>query len=599
VTARLTLHTLNNNGTVKEKAFTLKPDGKSLDSVTHLPDYAPYMIDEISISDESVTFTNGHVVRIGETTGADKAAVFEAQIRYTIEEHFKKQRRLRPHGIKVLSLFFIDQVANYTDDDGVIRRLFRQSFDALKGGYPEWADADADAVQGAYFAVSKKGDSETDRAAYDLIMRDKETLLTFAADDDDPETRRKRGVCFLFSHSALREGWDNPNVFQICTLNQSVSEVRKRQEIGRGVRLSVDQSGARVHDDRLNVLTVIANQSYESYVTALQNEVAAEYGVEGAAPPPADAREPGVARLNPAIYELSDDFRALWDRIKGKTRYEVQIDTRRLLEDVVTALNSTPIAPPRVEVSRSRVTVGDEDRFDALATGISKTISTTGTVQQVNLVEMLLHMLRFTTPPIRITRATLVAVLRGLSAGRQREAMVNPGVFASTAARLIRSTLADQLVDGIQYHRIDDAYAMSQFSETIESWRAYLVPSALGLYDHTIVDSVIEQQFVQALEGKYRLVVSAYVKLPRWFVVPTPIGNYNPDWAIVARRDEDDPERVYFVSETKGTDMLDALRPDEARKVQCGRQHFKGALGVPFYVTLSVEDVLGKIAVGR
>jgi type III restriction enzyme len=604
VTARIALHVLGKNGTVQEKVVTIKPDGQSLEAVTNLPDYAPYVIEEISIPDESVTFTNGHVLQKGETTGADKEAIFDAQIRYTIEEHFRKQRRLSLQGLKVLSLFFIDRVDNYVQEDGVIRRLFRQAFDDLKVKYPEWQDVDAEAVQGAYFAQkrtksgdvlfeeSKTGESERDKEAYDLIMRDKETLLTFPSPEDDEDTRRKRQVCFIFSHSALREGWDNPNVFQICTLNQSVSDIRKRQEIGRGVRLPVNQEGDRVRDERLNILTVVANQSYESYVQTLQREVEDEYGIDGAPPKPTNARERGVARLNRKVYELSPEFRDLWERIKHKTRYAVQIDTQKLLDEVVRELNQIPVAPPRVEVTTSLVDVQHGDEYLALATGIPKVVSRqSAKVGSQNVVEVMLHMLQFTNPPVRITRQTLLTVLLKLSEQRQKEALDNPQGFSSISVRLIRTKLADQLVDGIKYEHINEWYEMTQFVAEIESWQEYLVPANNSLYDHVIVDSDVERRFVEDLENKYSLFVKAYVKLPSWFVVATPVGNYNPDWAIVAQNPKDNSERLYFVSETKSTTHLGELRPDEARKIKCGKKHFEDALGVDYRHVTSVDEL--------
>ena len=202
-----------------------------------------------------------------------KDRIFAAQVQHTIEEHFRKQARLKDAGIKVLSLFFIDRVANYAPKDGIIRRLFQEGFNRLKKQYPGWEDADATAVQAAYFAEKRhrggvveqvdsvSGETKEDEAAYDLIMKDKELLLAFPEDADDDETRRKKQVCFIFSHSALREGWDNPNVFQICTLNQTASLVKKRQEVGRGIRLAVNQTGDRVHDEAVNILTVVANES--------------------------------------------------------------------------------------------------------------------------------------------------------------------------------------------------------------------------------------------------------------------------------------------------------------------------------------------------
>jgi type III restriction enzyme len=609
LTAKIALHVLNKKGIIQEKVVTLKAnDGRSFDNITNLPDYHDYVIDHISISDETVTFTNEVVLRKDEATGTDKEAIFESQIRYTIEEHFRKQARLKQHGIKVLSLFFIDRVPNYAQEEGIIRRLFRRAFDQIKVRYDEWRELDAETVQGAYFAQrrtkagdiefeeSKTGESEKDKEAYDLIMRDKETLLTFSSPEDDEETRRKRQVCFIFSHSALREGWDNPNIFQICTLNQSVSDMKKRQEIGRGVRLAVNQQGERVRDDRLNILTVVANQSYEDYVQNLQREVAEAYGADNAPPQPRNASERSVARLNPNIYELSPEFHDLWERIKHKTRYAVKIDSENLLFNVVDELNKTTIAPPRVQIATSLIDVQVDDQYRALATGIPRTVSRhSARDASYNLVEAMLHMLQFMNPPVRITRQSLLQMLLRLSAPRRQEAMNNPQEFASLAVRTIRTNLADQLVDGIKYEKINEWYEMTRFDPEIESWREYLVPAERSVYDHVIVESDPERRFVEDLEIKYSQIVKAYVKLPSWFVVPTPVGNYNPDWAIVVEEGQDNAERLYLVSETKSTTNLDELRPDEARKIKCGAKHFQDALGVTYRHVTSVEELFESI----
>jgi type III restriction enzyme len=309
ITARLRVHKLMKSGLVKETSCTVKP-GESLEKKTNRRDYAGYDVAEISPGGQFVLFGNQTELQAGEECGADKEAIFDVQIRNTIEEHFRKQSRFRHRGMKVLTLFFIDRVDNYADEDGVIRRLFNRAFDELKQKHPEWKELEAEAVQAAYFAQKRRkggriewldstegGDKKEDQAAYDLIMRDKESLLSFPAPGDDEKTQRKRQVAFIFSHSALREGWDNPNVFQICTLNQTASITRKRQEVGRGVRLAVDQQGDRVRDDQVNILTVVANESYKDYVENYQTEIAFEYRAEI------------EARYGKPIGELSDDER--------------------------------------------------------------------------------------------------------------------------------------------------------------------------------------------------------------------------------------------------------------------------------------------------
>lgn len=612
ITARITVHTLTRNGTVKEKTITFKPDGKSFFEKTNLPDYRPFVIEEIDIGQQMVRFTNGIVLHKGEMSGADKEAIFEAQIRYTIESHFRRQQLLKDDGIKVLSLFFIDRVDNYMKEDGIIRVLFDRIFNELKYQpqyVSDWGDVDPNIVQGAYFANrrtregeivyedSKTGEAERDKEVYDAIMRDKEALLSFPSPNDDAGTIYKKQLAFIFSHSALREGWDNPNVFQICTLNQSVSNIKKRQEIGRGVRLCVDQAGERIHDERINILTVVANQSYETYVQTLQAEIEEEYGRDGLAPRPSDARKRGVAKLRKE-YVLKPEFKELWQRIKHKTRYNVQIDVTQLTEDVLKALDDIDIRPPRVTVSKARIQIDESDtnkeQFGAMVTTIQKDVlERPVSSPPTNIIKLMMHMLQFTTPPIRLTRKTLKTIFDNTT--KREQALANPQEFASTTVRIIKSKLTDQLVDGIQYQKINDWYEMTQFELEIDSWTEYLIPNNKSLYDHVISDSNVETQFVKDLEKMDQ--VKLYIKLPAWFTVPTPIGDYNPDWAIVIEpRDEHGQvtgeQFTYLVSETKSTTNVDELRPDERRKIECGVKHFKDTLGVDYRVVTNATEII-------
>lgn len=592
LTARTALHKLMKNGTVKERVVTVRP-GDSLEQKSERPEYRPYVVDEINAAMGVVTFANGEELRLGETKGADKEAIFSAQIRYTLEEHFRRQGRLRAQGIKVLSLFFIDRVDNYAREDGLIRRLFREAFEETRAGHPEWNGRDVEAVQAAYFAQrrtragdviledSRTGEAERDREAYELIMQDKERLLSF----DEP-------TCFIFSHSALREGWDNPNVFQICTLNQTASEMKKRQEVGRGVRLAVNQDGDRLHDERVNVLTVIANESYERYVATLQSEIEADYGTEGLPPKPANARKRRTARLRKE-YTLRPEFKRLWEKIKHKTRYAVRIDSPRLVEEVVAELDRTAISPPRVVFTKAQVAVEGDDAFTAIQTTATRTaVELRGRYEAPNLVQLMSHLLEYTTPPVRLTRRTLLEIFRRT---RQKQAALdNPHGFATDAVRIIKEKLTDQLVDGIQYERISEWYEMSQFEAEIESWEQYLVPAERSVYDHVIWDSEVERRFAEEVDRRDD--VKLFLKLPAWFMVPTPIGDYNPDWAIVMEeRDEHGAPTgkplLYLVRETKDTTDRSKLRPDERRKIECGERHFEGALGVDYRVLTSATEL--------
>ena len=595
LTARVIVHKLMKGGTVKERPVKVKL-GDNLEAKTNLSQYDGYTVDEISLLGNFVRFSNGIEVSQGESRGANKEAIFEDQIRYTIEQHFRKQDRLMPFNIKVLSLFFIDRVDNYVQDDGIIRRLFNKCFNELKSKYSHFRDIDAEEVQAAYFAQhrsrrgeivyedSKTGESQKDTEAYDLIMRDKERLLSF-----------EQPTCFIFSHSALREGWDSPNVFQICTLNQTASEMKKRQEVGRGVRLAVNQLGDRVRDERVNVLTVVANESYASYVQALQTEIEDEYGSEGLPPLPANARERGVARLRKK-YTLKPEFKELWERIKHKTRYAVTIDTDRLISEVVKDLDEAEIRPPRLTFAKGEMQVEEvEGRqvFMPVQTSAPRTVrNLAGLYPLPNMVEVIADMLEHTTPSMRLTRRTLLEILKRTQ--NRQPALDNPHEFASVTARIIRLKLKDQLVDGIRYEKINEWYEMSQFEAEIETWDEYLIPADNSLYDHVIFDSDVEKQFVDGLERRKE--VKLYLKLPSFFTVPTPIGEYNPDWAIVFEPHDEFGEptgeqMLYLVRETKSTTNLDKLRPDEKRKVQCGERHFKDALGVDYKVVKSAKEL--------
>ena len=452
-----------------------------------------------------------------------------------------------------------------------------------------------DEVQAAYFAERRRrggivemldsvtGESKADEAAYDLIMRDKERLLSF----EEP-------VAFIFSHSALREGWDNPNVFQICTLNQTASEVKKRQEVGRGVRLAVDQNGDRMHDERVNVLTVVANESYERYVQTLQTEIEEEYGKEGLPPKPADARKRGTARLRKE-YLLKPEFKELWERIKHKTRYVVKIDTEKLLAEVVPAVNEMEIRPPRVTVTKAQVQVGAEDMFQALQMSAAKTVvGLAGRYPLPNLIAIMENLMERTTPPVRLTRRTLLEVLRRTS--NKQAALENPHEFALGAVRIIKEKLADHLVNGIRYEKNGEWYEMSQLEgdEVIESWMEYLVPAERSVYNHVVFESELERDFVEGLEKRDD--VKLYFKLPAWFTVKTPVGDYNPDWAIVMEeRDEHGQPTgkplLYLVRETKSEDWKTGLRSDERRKITCGERHFKDALGVDYKVVSKAGEL--------
>lgn len=631
VTATVVIHKLFKSGQIKASEVTVRAGDSLREKSGDRPEYEPYTVEEINVGLRWVRFTNGQTLHVGQEFGAERADLFRAQIQATIEEHFRRQGALRAAGIKVLSLFFIDRVDNYQGDDPVIRRLFEETFNRLKAAFPDWKDRAAAEVQAAYFAQktrrgggveyldSKSGESQTDKEAYDLIMRDKERLLAL----EEP-------VSFIFSHSALREGWDNPNVFQICTLNQSTSEMRKRQEIGRGVRICVNQQGERVFHEGVNVLTVIANDSYETFVRDYQSEIDAAYReqieqrfkkkwerltpIERALvekelritlpPPPENARKRVTASIQTGVrpspldrqwhqladgqtYELPVEFVQLWDRIKHKTRYQVTVDTERLIAEVVAELRYTQIPEPRVTVTKARVQLDLVGDFQALQTSMARTLaSLAGNFPLPNVVEIMLNLMQQTTPPMRLTRETLFQIVQRAP---DPEAVVrNPNGFATTAVNIIKAKLADQLINGIVYHPTGEFYQLHRFDPQINAYEQHVVPAAKSLYERVICDSQIEKDFVKAIEALDE--VKFFLKLPDWFQVETPIGGYNPDWAIVW--EENGEDHIYLIRETKGqTDVAKLQYAHEGKKIACGRRHFVDALRLDYDVVVTAGQI--------
>ncbi len=571
VSARLAVRKLSAGGAPRESTITVRA-GDSLADRTGRREYRGFDVGEIDAGLGVVRFANGVELRAGEEHGPDREALFREQIRLTVDEHLRKQDRLRAAGVKVLSLFFIDRVANYAGPDPLIRRLFDEAFDELKGPWPEWRDLEPAAVQAGYFAQRRRGigvewldsvsgESAEDQAAYELIMRDKEALLSFPAAGDGDEDRRRRQVAFLFSHSALREGWDNPNVFQICTLNQSVSEVRKRQEVGRGMRLCVDQEGRRVHDGEINVLTVVANESYRRYAAGLQREIAEEYRGEiesrcgrplgalgeeqrrrleeeyGAGILPPAPRRAGSRPAGGRDGELSPEFRRLWERVQARTRFALRIDTDRLVAGALRELEGRPLSRPGLTVGRARIEVKGSGAFEAQAEGAAQAVAdpegaTAPSVADAggglaNLLEIMADLLERASPPLRVTRRTLLEVFRATP--DQEAALASPHEFAAAAAAGLRKSLAASLAGGIRYERKDGWYEVSQVEEE----------------DPLLSASRRGRGFAEVeARGEVRMCA----RLPGWFTVPTPAGSCDPDRAVVTER-EGEGWRLYLLPE--------------------------------------------------
>jgi len=627
-------------------------------------------------------------LRPGQAYGdVDPLAVQRQMIHRTIKEHLDKEKRLAPQGIKVLSLFFIDAVEKYRQYDadgnpvkGDYARIFEEEYRRL-AKHPDYqtlfkevdlTTAAAD-VHNGYFSIDKKkvgsktvevfkdtkGTTQADDDTYGLIMRDKEKLLSF-------ETPLK----FIFSHSALREGWDNPNVFQICALREMASEQQRRQTIGRGLRLCVKAVGndfVRVRGFETNTLTVIATESYEQFAEKLQKEIEDETGIRfgivethqfaGVSTTGADGQpaplgfeqskvlwehlraaglvnaqgkvqdalrkalkdgtltlpEPFAAQL-PQVKEIlrklagrleiknaddrkqvksrqavlqGADFKALWDRIKHKTTYRVQFDNELLLMTCIKALaDAPPIAKTRLQWRKADLAIG-RSGVETKETATSAPV--TLDEGDIELPDILTDLQDKT----QLTRRSIHRIL--VESARLDDFKRNPQQFIELAAEIINRAKRLALVDGIKYQRIgtEDYYAQQLFeTEELSGYLKSMIDANKSVHEQVIYQSDTERTFAEQLESNEAIKV--YAKLPGWFRVPTPLGPYNPDWAVLVEKDG--AERLYFVVETKSSLFTDDLRDKESAKIECGRAHFK-ALAVRetparYVVATSVDEVL-------
>lgn len=652
---------------VRRKEIVVQ-DGDDLEDATGRAIYKNCRIGEIRPAGDGSLLevkTDGSetFLRVGEAIGdVDADAIKRLMIRRTIHEHLEKEKRLAPLGIKVLSLFFIDAVEHYRsyDEDG----------NAVKGKYPtifeeEYRRAaklpefvslfkevdvtsDAPEVHDGYFSIDKNKrwtdtaennqvNRDNAERAYNLIMKDKEKLLSF-------DTKLK----FIFSHSALKEGWDNPNVFQICALREIGTERERRQTIGRGLRLCVNQKGERLRGFDVNTLTVIATESYEAFAENLQKEIEADTGIRFGivekhqfAAIPVTKEDGSTAMLGldastaifdwlkaegfidakgkvqdklrtaikggtlslpaahathlPRIKEVlrkiagrleirnaddrvtvktrqailhSVEFQALWDRIKHKTTYRVQFDNEKLIKDCAKAIaDGPPISKARVTIRKADLAIG---QGGVLATETSSSGPVTIEEGDIVLPDVLTDLQDRT----QLTRRSLVTILT--DSGRLNDFKRNPQAFIELAVDLINRTKRLALVDGIKYQRVGDEhfYAQELFEqeELIGYLKNMLKDTQKSVFEHVVYDSSgVERTFAEQMEKSDA--VKVYAKLPGWFKVPTPLGNYNPDWAVLI--EIDGQERLYFVVETKGSLFTDDLRDHEAAKIACGEAHFK------------------------
>jgi len=644
-----------------------------------------YTVSRIDARDDHIEFINGKKLFLGEIMGSiDEEQIRRIQIHETIVSHIERERQLFHKGIKVLSLFFIDEVAKYKQYDesgqpvnGIYADMFEEEYRAVIENYQlELGESDdyiryldsitAESTHAGYFSVDKKGkmtDGKIDKkektsddvSAYDLIMKNKELLL-----DRDP---KRSPVRFIFSHSALREGWDNPNVFQICTLKQSTSEVRKRQEVGRGLRLCVNEDGDRmdtgvlgneVHN--INVLTVIASESYDSFAKGLQSEIAEAVAyrpktvtadlfkgkeisddkgntqvidddlaqaiyedmisngyikrgqltdkyyedkanneikvaeeVADSAPAVIEiiesiydekAIQPEDARKNNIELKVDDkklampEFKALWEKINSKSVYVVDFETEELIKNAINVLNSKL----RVQKIFYKIESGSMEGIkskEELEKGESmkKNESATETRAITANKSVKYDLVGKLVAETELTRKDIVRIMTGIEPAVFEQYKYNPEEFILKSAQLINEQKATAIIEHITYHALDDRYGTEVFTEpTIKGkLNVNAMKAQKHLYDHIVYDSTNEHDFATELDTNKS--VAVYVKLPNGFYISTPVGKYNPDWAIAFY--EGEVKHIYFIAETKGSMSSMQLRDIEKGKIHCAKEHFK------------------------
>ena len=671
---------------IRKKNATVGIGYNLYDNSGNLDEYkVGFVVKAIDGRDNSVEFLNGIKIFAGDVIGkVSEDQLRRIQIRETILSHLERERQLFHKGIKVLSLFIIDEVAKYKRYDeaghpfnGIYADMFEEEYNDILGNwqisiddaeYLKYLDAiSAHNTHAGYFSVDKKGkmtDSKLsdkkegtsdDTSAYDLIMKNKELLL-----DRDP---KKSPVRFIFSHSALREGWDNPNVFQICTLKQSSSEVRKRQEVGRGLRLCVNQDGERMDANVLgndvhsiNVLTVIASESYDSFAKGLQSELADavagrpvavtaelfkgkvlvdskgnEQVVDGdtaqaifedlissgyvkrgvltdkyyadkangaiqVAEEVADSRD-SVINILDSIYdsramqpenardgnvELQVDpdklampeFKALWKRISPKSVYVVDFDTDELVNKAIASINRNLHVPKiffKVETGAMDEIKSKDSLLDGSAFSKSSTYDSSKQIRAGSSVKY--DLIGKLVGETGLTRKAVVAILTGIERAVFEQFKFNPEEFIIKAAALINDEKATAIIQHITYNVLDEHYDTDIFTEPTIKGKlgTNAMKAQRHLYDHIVYDSTNERNFAAELDTNTD--VAVYVKLPDSFYIATPIGHYNPDWAIAFY--EGTVKHIYFVAETKGSMSSMQLRPIEKSKIHCAREHFK------------------------
>jgi type III restriction enzyme len=700
--AYIELEVKQNSGITKK---IIKVDEKDdlFTKSNELHQYKGFVVKEINALKNKVTFLNGIEIFAGQAVGdVDEEHVRRIQIRETIKSHIKKERIMFNKGIKVLSLFFIDEVIKYRDyskgdEKGEYARVFEEEYlneisqrQFFEEDYNKYLSKfRPEEVHKGYFSIDKQGRLQNskekkgeggsdDESAYDLIMKNKEKLLSFS------ESSR-----FIFSHSALREGWDNPNVFQICTLKHSQSNISKRQEIGRGLRICVDSNGERMDKKVLqdeffdiNKLTVVASESYESFARELQNEIVSslserpvkltqdilidrvlknENGEEFIfdsqtsldfifdckmknyldenyqikdnlitdiekniyqVPEKLKGFEGCVSELINSIYKAANfkvienekknnieiaklspnenfwkkEFQDLWKKIKVKTVYEIDFDTDELIKKCVSALNSRLTVKTvlvNIKTGEQKEKISESDlksgaSIEKISQRIEKTSSLLGSLKYDLIGEI--------TKQTKLRRKTIVEILKSVKPGVFSLFKVNPEDFIKNVSNILNEEKAASLINSISYSKLNQCYSDDIF--TINNFNGSLAGNILEvkkhIYNFVKTDSGTERRFAGELEQKENDVL-VYAKLPNGFKIPTPVGSYNPDWAIVF--DTSKIKYMYFIAETKGTMKTLQLKKIEESKIEYARKHFEslGHSNIKYDFIDSYESLMEKI----
>lgn len=689
------------NGDIKRVVRKLGKGDNLFDLSGGLDQYRNYVVTDINANTDTLSFSNGVELTVGDATGdVTEAALRRIQIREAIKAHFDKEQALFQQGVKVLTLFFIDEVAKYrdytqADEKGEYARIFEEEYtqylnemlDLDETAYVKYLKGiPVDKTHSGYFSIDKKtkrladptvaarGENaglSDDVDAYDLILKDKERLLSLT----EP-------VRFIFSHSALREGWDNPNVFVICALKHSDNTISRRQEVGRGLRLSVNQTGDRmdhpatVHD--VNVLTVVASESYKDFVAALQKDISEllserprvaneEYftgkvlktatGDVPVTPQLAkqiyrylvkndytddsdriagayhDAKKAGTLadlpdELKPhaaQVYQLIDsvfsasqlpdigddrkpkknplnanfdkqEFKALWNRINRKAAYSVDFDSDELVQKAVKELDAALRVTPLQYTIQAGEQI-DQVTGEALKHGDGFKVAETKTEYNKQSIHSAVKydLIGKLAEGTQLTRRTVAEILKGINVAVFAQFKTNPESFIAEATRLINEQKATVIIEHLAYDPVEDKFDLDIFTagQTKQDFSKAGDKLQRHIYDYVLTDSKVEREFVKELDTANEVVV--YAKLPRGFLIPTPVGDYNPDWAISFK--EGAVKHIYFVAETKGSMSSMDLREIEKTKIKCARKFFDemNRRYAPENVKYDVVDSFGKL----